>query len=138
MSRPLTLCLICSIAAASCAPSGRSQPAPSTTEPATRPPPPAGVVEVRGVVVDRAARQVRVQCEALAIDAPLEFFCVSKGGPEHESVLRTSAKASHIHAGLLMLGLEPGSPMRFDEANVEPTQLFNGRQHLRLLTAIAP
>lgn len=85
---------------------------PSTPDPATRP---ADVVRFPGVVIDRNARQIRVDCQALGVEAPLEFFCVSNGGPEHESVLRTPAKPSHIHAGLLMLGQEPGSPMTYSE-----------------------
>lgn len=79
-------------------------------------PPPEDNVRFPGVVIDRTARQIRVECQALAIDAPLEFLCVTNGGPEHESVLRTPAKPSHIHAGLLMLGQEPGSPMLYSEA----------------------
>jgi hypothetical protein len=52
----------------------------------------------------------------LGVEAPLEFFCVLVGTNEHESVLRTAAKPSNIHLALLMLGLEPGSPVRFSEA----------------------
>lgn len=77
---------------------------------------PGEIVRFPSVTIDRAARRVNVECEALMIDAPLEFFCVTKGGPEHEAVLRTAAKPSHIHAGLLMLGQEPGSPMTFSES----------------------
>ena len=76
----------------------------------------AGVVEFPSVVADVARRQVRVACDALAVTAPLEFFCVARGGPEHESVLRTAAKPSHVHAALLLLGLEPGAPTRYDPA----------------------
>jgi hypothetical protein len=77
---------------------------------------PSTVIDFPAVHVDRAAKQVRVDCQALAVETPLEFFCVANGGPEHESVLRTTAKASHIHAGLLMLGIEPGSPVRYVES----------------------
>ncbi|HRK31754.1 MAG TPA: YdjY domain-containing protein [Tepidisphaeraceae bacterium] len=68
------------------------------------------------IEVDLAAKQVRVECEAIRVDAPLEFFCVAVGGPEHESVLRTPAKPSDIHLALLMLGLEPGAPATFSDA----------------------
>ncbi len=34
-------------------------------------------------------------------------------GKEHESLVATNAKGSHIHAGLLLLGLEPGTPVRW-------------------------
>lgn len=87
---------------------------PATTRAAERP------IEFPGILVDRSARQIRVVCEALGlIDTPLEFLCVQAGGPEHEAVLRTAAKPSHIHASLLLLGLTPGSPVAYDEtANV--------------------
>jgi hypothetical protein len=47
---------------------------------------------------------------------PLEFFCVVRGGQEHESVLRTDARPSAIHFGLLALGLKPGEPAHRDDA----------------------
>ena len=68
------------------------------------------------IQVDLAKKQVRVDCEALNVDIPLEFFCVTAGGNEHESVLRTSARPSHIHLALVMLGLQPGEPVKYSEA----------------------
>lgn len=56
-------------------------------------------------------------------DAPLvyleQFVCGRESakiaaGKEHESLVATNAKGSHIHAGLLLLGLEPGSPVKWD------------------------
>ena len=38
------------------------------------------------------------------------------GGRDHESLVSTRARASHIHAGLLLLGLEPGEPGTWDES----------------------
>jgi hypothetical protein len=69
-----------------------------------------------GVKVDVRARQIRVECEAINANMPLEFFCVLSGTAEHESILRTDAKPSHIHLGLLMLGMTPGEPVRYSEA----------------------
>ena len=68
------------------------------------------------VHVDVKKKQIRVDCEALNVDIPLEFFCVTAGGNEHEAVLRTRARPSHIHLALLMLGLQPGEPVKFSEA----------------------
>lgn len=68
------------------------------------------------MTVDVAAKQVRVDAESIAVDAPLEFFCVVNGGPEHEAVLRSGVKPSDLHLGLLMLGLQPGEPVRYSEA----------------------
>lgn len=40
----------------------------------------------------------------------IEQFVCSPGTKEHESLLVLDAQPSHLHAGLLLLGLEPGSP----------------------------
>src|SRR3954470_13432983 len=61
-------------------------------------------------------RQVRVECEALAVDAPLEFFVFMSGTAEHEAAFRSAAKPSHIHTGLLAIGLKQGQPVTFLEA----------------------
>ena len=79
-------------------------------------PPAEKVGRLPHVTFDVNKKQVRVECEALAIDAPLEFFCVINGGSEHESVLRTPAKPTHIHTALLAIGLKPGKPVQFSEA----------------------
>ena len=68
------------------------------------------------VTFDAKKRQVRVECEALDVEAPLEFFCVLVNTSEHESVLRTPAKPSHIHTALLAVGLEPGRPVEYSES----------------------
>src|SRR5215210_7400016 len=97
--RPLALLLALLVVA----PSGFAQTMPTTAPGETLP-----HLQVR--------RQVRVECEALPVDAPLEFFCVVSGGPEHESVLRSPVKPAHLHLALLMLGLQPGAPVQYSEA----------------------
>lgn len=77
---------------------------------------PAATSKLAHLHVDVAKKQVRVECEALAVDEPLEFFCVMNGTSEHESVLRSPAKASDLHLALLMIGLKPGEPVRYSEA----------------------
>src|SRR4051794_14951479 len=69
------------------------------------------------VEFDVQKKQVRVECEALAVNAPLEFFCCLAGTNEHESVLRTSARPSDIYTALLAIGLKPGQPLTFFEAS---------------------
>src|SRR3954452_23827835 len=79
------------------------------------PPPPtasAPVGRFPHVEVNAREKQVRVGCEALHCEAPLEFFCVVSGTNEHESVLRSKAKPSQVHTALLMLGLEAGEPVK--------------------------
>ncbi len=68
------------------------------------------------VQVDRQAREVRVLCEALRPDMPLEYICVVFGNAEHESLLRTRVQPSAVHTALLGLGLEPGRPLRYNAA----------------------
>jgi hypothetical protein len=68
------------------------------------------------VTFDVKARQVRVEAEALDVDAPLEFFCVLNNTAEHEAVVRSPAKPSHIHTALLAIGLKPGRPVTYSEA----------------------
>jgi hypothetical protein len=75
-----------------------------------------GVGKFPHVTLDRNKRQVRVECEALDVDAPLEFFCVLVNTSEHESVLRTPAKPQHVHAALLAIDLEPGRPVEYSES----------------------
>jgi hypothetical protein len=68
------------------------------------------------VEFDVEKKEVRVECEALNVNAPLEFFCCVTGTNEHESVLRTAAKPSDIQIGLLAVGLKPGEPITYSEA----------------------
>ena len=68
----------------------------------------------RTLQVDRDKREVRVLCQALLVEMPLEFFCVLRGTVDHETVLRTTVKPSDVHAALLGLGVEPGHPLRFE------------------------
>lgn len=79
--------------------------------PATRP----GIGKLPFIEVDRAARQVRVECESVRAEYPLEFYLVVSGGNEYESILRSKARPSDVHLALLMLGLKPGGPAQFDE-----------------------
>jgi len=68
------------------------------------------------VQIDVKNKQIRVECQAVDVKAPLEFFCVLRGGPEHETVLRTQVRPSAIHFGLLALGLTPGEPAHYVQA----------------------
>ena len=70
------------------------------------------------VQVDVKARQVRIECESCNVnqDVGLEFFCVLSGTNEYEAVISTKAKPSHIHLGLLMIGLETGTAVRYSDS----------------------
>ena len=72
------------------------------------------VGHLKHVEFDVDKKQVRVECQSLAVQAPLEFFCCLRGTNEHESVLRTEARPSDIQVGLLAIGLKPGAPITFN------------------------
>ncbi len=68
------------------------------------------------VEVDTHKKQVRVECDTVNAEMPLEFLCCAADTHEYEAVMRTGAKASHIHMALLMVGLQPGEPVHYVEA----------------------
>lgn len=59
------------------------------------------------VEVDRQTRTVRVPARLNMKEGILEYFAVSTYGKLHESVLELFAEPSHIHLGLILVGLEP-------------------------------
>jgi hypothetical protein len=65
---------------------------------------------------DGRIKQVRVECEMLECNAPLEFFCCVKGTNDYESMIRSEVKPSALHFALLAVGLQPGEPVHFSEA----------------------
>ena len=60
--------------------------------------------------VDLAKRQIVVNTEVCLRSGALELLVCAWSTKEHESVLHTRAKASNVHAALLLLGLTPGKP----------------------------
>jgi len=71
------------------------------------------VVKIGNVSVDLAKRQVSFDAEVCLREGVLEFMIVEWKTKTHESLLQTKAKSSHVHAGLLMLGLTAGKPARW-------------------------
>jgi len=67
--------------------------------------------EDRSVVIDRANRSVRFS-GIVPIDASrqpmLEVLVCTPNTREHEALVMTSVRPSHIHAALIALGAEPG------------------------------
>lgn len=88
---------------------------PARGQPATAPAAGDKIGKLPGVEFNVPRRQVRVACEALAVDAPLEFFLCRAGTAEHESLLRTEAKPSDVHTALLAIGVKPGEPLTYLE-----------------------
>ena len=117
MRVPAIVCVMCTLALmGQAAPTNAPANAPTTspnsapaTAPATQPSAAAGLP---GITVDRAARCIDIEAVIVQRDAPwLELLACTKGSREHEAILSVTAKPSHIHLALIMLGLEPGAPM---------------------------
>lgn len=82
------------------------------SEPAKRP---AASKQLPHLQIDLKKKQVRMECEAISAEDKLEFLVCATGTKEYESVLRSSAKPSHLHLALLLIGLDPGEPVHFSE-----------------------
>ncbi len=111
-------------------PQDRAAPADRTAKPTPTPTPaPVGLVEVfPHVRLDAQRRLVEfdgfVPIDCHHEETPvvyLEVVACARDSKEHEALVATDAKASHIHAALLMLGIEPGTPGRwtFDGGEVQ-------------------
>jgi len=97
----LVTCLALAAPTAWCAPDApASRPAEKT-------------VKIGQVRVNLAKRQVAFDAEVCLREGVLEFMIVEWKTKTHESLLHTQAKSSHVHAGLLMLGLTQGKPARW-------------------------
>ncbi|MEM9065141.1 MAG: YdjY domain-containing protein [Planctomycetota bacterium] len=94
-----------------------SPPAPVTDSPQVMEPAVEWVAVFPGVRINRAIRAVEfegtVPLDAHNPETPdvyLEVLVCIPDSKEHESLVVTDAKPSHIHASLLLLGYEPGEP----------------------------
>ena len=63
--------------------------------------------------IDAESRQLVVGGSVTLNDGPIEFFACPRKTKEHESIVAVDATAKLIHAGLLAIGLRPGSPASF-------------------------
>ena len=62
---------------------------------------------VGAVVIDQEARTLEIPGRLNMKEGILEYFAVSTQGKLHESVLELFAEPSHIHLGLILIGLQP-------------------------------
>lgn len=92
-------------------------------EPTGKDQPPAKAAESRGeltplnksgtVLIDLKAKRLLVKSEVVMREGLLEMLVCLKQTKEHESLLSVDARAQVIHAGLVALGAEVGSPAKF-------------------------
>lgn len=66
------------------------------------------------VWVDRERKLVVADGRVCLRQGVLELFACPRGGKEHESIVSIAGKAWVVHAGLLLIGAKPGTPVEFD------------------------
>jgi hypothetical protein len=107
----VSVALVVLVSVVASAPAAEDAKSAPTTAPA------AGKVgKLPFLTFDTRTKQVRIECETLGVEAPLEFFAVVNNGPEHETVVRSKVKPSDLHTALLALGLKPGAPVSYSKA----------------------
>ena len=68
------------------------------------------------IAVDVKRKEIRVDCEAVKADYPLEFLAVVTNTNEYEALVRSEVKPSDLHLALLLIGLTPGQPIHYSES----------------------
>ncbi|MGD2110212.1 MAG: YdjY domain-containing protein [Phycisphaerae bacterium] len=68
-----------------------------------------------GVRIDWKTRAVEVDAKVVLRKGALELLACSPQTREHESILSVSARPTHVYQALGLVGLEPGSPVRYDK-----------------------
>lgn len=68
-----------------------------------------------GVVIDWKQKAVEVDARVVLREGPLELFACSPQTKEHESVIAIVARPFHLFQAMGLVGLETGSPPRYDE-----------------------
>lgn len=91
------------------------------TQPDAQDPPQPGSVPARripvgtGVIADLSAQCVEVQAVVCMDDGYLEQLVCRSGTREHESILAFQGRPRDIHAALLLIGTEPGTPGQWSQ-----------------------
>ena len=68
------------------------------------------------IKIDVKAKEVRVECQAVKADYPLEFLAVVTNTNEYEALVRSDVKPSDLHLALLLVGAVAGQPIHYSEA----------------------
>lgn len=89
-------------------PPAAAEPAPADAHPDLR-----RLSPDHAVWIDPARRQVVVGGVVALAEGLIEVFACPERTKEHEAVVATRCPARLLHAGLLAIGLEPGSPVSF-------------------------
>jgi hypothetical protein len=117
MRIPAAVLLLALPALVAASPGFAADPAESAAPPAATPdrhPELKRLAPQEDVWVDVAKKEVVVGCRIAMAEGPIEVFACPEKTKEHEAIVATRSSARIIHAGLLAIGLDPGSPVSFD------------------------
>jgi hypothetical protein len=87
-------------------------------------PPPEGAARLDpefDVWLDEKERAVIVDGNISLREGVLEMFACLRGTKEHESIVSANTRAYLVHAGLVGLGVDPGTPVEFMPTYKPPT-----------------
>lgn len=73
-----------------------------------------------GVRIDWSDRAIEVDGVVVLREGPLELFACSPRTREHESIVAVKARPMHVFQAMGLIGLEPGSPVRYDHHQDRP------------------
>lgn len=107
--RLLTIAIVCC-----CLPGGGLETCAADQEVGQEKKPGRRVAYAPGVVIDFAELVVEVEAKVVLRQGPLELLVCSPRTREHESIFTVSAKPSQIFQAMGLVGLEPGTPVRYD------------------------
>jgi len=83
-------------------------------------------VKLPGMVVDYFEKRcIDLEGTVCLEKGLLELIACTKGSKEHESIVALSARAMHIHMGLLLLGADNGHPAMRKPVDEEKTRWVN-------------
>lgn len=69
--------------------------------------------EQKTVLLDKVGKRLVLKGEVCLREGVLEMLVCLKRSKEHEAIFAVDTKAQIVHAGLLALGFEPGTPVEF-------------------------
>lgn len=113
-------------------PAGKVQvtPAPAATAEKQTPrqePTEVKTGELPHIKIDLVKKTIDIDAKVVLREGEwLELLACTVNSKEHESVLAIEALPSHVHFALLMLGLEPGAPMRWVKKDKDKYEIRQG------------
>ena len=72
---------------------------------------------VPGLRIDWSIPRIEVDAKVVLRKGPLELFACSPQTREHESIVITKPRPLHLFQAMGLIGLEPGTPVRYDKDN---------------------